>query len=128
MTGGGWYQAGTTTGTTFTDNSEIADWGRFGIEYNYYVKAENAGGLSPASNIVEVWLEGEVDPDKAAGIGAAKLPEKLHLAQNYPNPFNPVTKINFQLPESGPVKITVYDVTGKEVISLVNTVLPAGYH
>lgn len=49
---------------------------------------------------------------------------KLH--QNYPNPFNPTTKIIYQIPTSGNVKITVYDILGNEVVELVNENKNAG--
>jgi hypothetical protein len=42
------------------------------------------------------------------------------LHQNYPNPFNPITTINYSLPKSGFVSIIIYDVTGREITSLVN--------
>ena len=42
------------------------------------------------------------------------------LSQNYPNPFNPVTSIDFQIPVSGYVNLTVYDINGKEVTRIVN--------
>ena len=50
------------------------------------------------------------------------------MSQNYPNPFNPVTNIRFTLPESfeGNVSLKVYDVTGKEVSTLLNNFLNEG--
>ncbi len=48
------------------------------------------------------------------------IPTQYRLAQNYPNPFNPVTKINFDLPEVGRVKLIIYDMLGKEITRLVN--------
>jgi len=43
------------------------------------------------------------------------IPEKFVLMQNYPNPFNPETKISFELPVNAFVRISVYDLTGKEI-------------
>ncbi len=55
-----------------------------------------------------------------------EIPEGFNLSQNYPNPFNPSTKISFSIPKSSLVKIVVYDITGKEVETLVNENLNAG--
>lgn len=48
------------------------------------------------------------------------VPAKYDLSQNYPNPFNPTTKIDFQLPNDSKVSIVIYDITGKEVKTLMN--------
>ena len=48
------------------------------------------------------------------------------LYQNYPNPFNPNTKIKFDVPSSSFVKITVYNILGKEITTLINKKLSAG--
>jgi hypothetical protein len=53
-------------------------------------------------------------------------PRAFSLKQNYPNPFNPSTKIRFDVRSSGFVSLTIYDVLGKEVATLVNGVLRAG--
>lgn len=57
--------------------------------------------------------------------GTMIIPE-FTLSQNYPNPFNPVTVINYQLPGTGNVKLTIYDALGKEVNILVNEMQNAG--
>lgn len=54
------------------------------------------------------------------------IPKSFQLNQNFPNPFNPVTKINYSLPKNSLVKIIVYDITGKEVCTLVNKNQNAG--
>lgn len=54
------------------------------------------------------------------------IPGEFALLQNYPNPFNPSTTIMFQLPTSGNVKLSVYDIMGKEVSVLVNESQNAG--
>jgi len=54
------------------------------------------------------------------------IPDIYGLSQNYPNPFNPVTNIKFDIPKSGLVKITVYDLLGREVATLVNEQMQPG--
>ena len=55
------------------------------------------------------------------------VPKEFTLHQNYPNPFNPITSIHYDLPEDGFVNITVYDMIGRIVKSLVNDPQTAGY-
>jgi photosystem II stability/assembly factor-like uncharacterized protein len=57
-----------------------------------------------------------------------EIPADFLLLQNYPNPFNPVTNISFELPRSSYTKLIVYDVLGKELLTLENKELPAGKH
>lgn len=59
---------------------------------------------------------------------ASVQPAAFRLSQNYPNPFNPSTVIPFELSVDGMVKLTVYDVTGRQVASLVNQHMKAGSH
>jgi len=54
--------------------------------------------------------------------------DKYLLFQNYPNPFNPSTKINYSLPYSGKVRLTIYDISGKEVQTLVNALQTPGFY
>ncbi|MCU0371819.1 MAG: T9SS type A sorting domain-containing protein [Ignavibacteria bacterium] len=55
-----------------------------------------------------------------------EIPDVFRLYQNYPNPFNPITNINFDIAKAGFVKIVVYDILGKEVEVLANSVLQPG--
>ncbi|MBS1513782.1 MAG: T9SS type A sorting domain-containing protein [Bacteroidetes bacterium] len=57
---------------------------------------------------------------------SSEVPSKYSLSQNYPNPFNPVTNIEFSLPEKSFVKLSVYDISGRQVAQLVNENLSAG--
>jgi len=59
-------------------------------------------------------------------ISGNNLPDKFLLKQNYPNPFNPNTKINFSVPVNSLVTLKIYDVLGKEVMTLINEQKPAG--
>jgi len=54
------------------------------------------------------------------------LPEQFVLEQNYPNPFNPETSINYSLSQSANVKITIFNILGQQVKTLVNSDLSAG--
>lgn len=54
------------------------------------------------------------------------IPVQNQLHQNYPNPFNPSTTITFDVAETLPVKLSVFDVLGREVTTLVNTTLTPG--
>jgi photosystem II stability/assembly factor-like uncharacterized protein len=56
----------------------------------------------------------------------SNVPSAYQLGQNYPNPFNPSTKISFSLPKSDFVKLTVFDLLGREVTSLVKEELKPG--
>jgi len=54
------------------------------------------------------------------GVVEVGLPAMFKLSQNYPNPFNPATKIDFQLPLDSKVSLKIYDITGKEIMTMIN--------
>ena len=56
------------------------------------------------------------------------LPEDYTLMPAYPNPFNPTTTIDFSLPMESSVSVVVYNVEGREVTTLINRNMDAGYH
>jgi len=57
---------------------------------------------------------------------SGEVPVTYSLQQNYPNPFNPVTNIKFSIPVTGFVKLVIFDVTGREVKTLVSQNMQAG--
>jgi hypothetical protein len=59
---------------------------------------------------------------------ASQLPQLLRLDQNYPNPFNPSTTINFVVPRRSRVKLTVFDVLGRQMETLLDGTMEAGSH
>jgi len=63
-----------------------------------------------------------------AGEHAPLAPEQTVLAQNYPNPFNPATSIQFSLGSAAHVRLSVFDLLGREVATLVDEVRQPGAH
>jgi hypothetical protein len=62
----------------------------------------------------------------SSGNNNTSMPEKFELSQNYPNPFNPATTIKFSLPKMSFVTLRIYDITGREIETLVNEIRGAG--
>ena len=99
----------------------------------------SAAGMDPGVYSAGISINSN-DPDQGAVIiplsltvngmsseNESLLPAEFALHQNYPNPFNPVTRIRYDLPENSMVNITVYDMLGREVKTLVNQVQDAGF-
>jgi hypothetical protein len=57
-----------------------------------------------------------------------ELPKEFTLEQNYPNPFNPETKIGYQVPVDSKLTLKIYDILGREVVTLVDEKQVAGYY
>lgn len=77
------------------------------------------------------WLVGSwgyilIRDEYLTGIEEGILPKVYSLSQNYPNPFNPNTKISYSISKSGLVSLKVYDILGREIISLLNETMEAG--
>jgi len=67
------------------------------------------------------------DTDEQVSIIDETLPIAYNLYNAYPNPFNPITTLRYDLPEDANVNITIYDMMGRQVKSLVNDLQTAGY-
>lgn len=61
-----------------------------------------------------------------SSVARNQIPEKFEMYQNYPNPFNPETTIEFSIPDAGKVDLTVYDITGQKVKTLIQSSVDAG--
>jgi len=59
---------------------------------------------------------------------ASVILEEFALHQNYPNPFNPRTMISYSIPQSGFVKLNIYNIPGREIQILMNEFQPAGLY
>ena len=94
----------------------------------YYISASSVSGRTvtkplpaPRGNIQ--FLVTNISAITQTG---SSIPNKFALYQNYPNPFNPVTKIKFDIPKASPVTLKIYDISGREVMTVTNAKLKAG--
>jgi photosystem II stability/assembly factor-like uncharacterized protein len=124
-----WATAG--TGIAYTNNlgqkwsfQTPGHWGLINLK---------AVSISPVTSQVNGWAVGESGlilhyRRNASSVSQtiSNLPAMFSLGQNYPNPFNPSTTINYSLPKTGNVKLTVYNEVGSKVASIVNEYKPAG--
>ncbi len=66
--------------------------------------------------------------DLTSVASVSNVPQEFKLSQNYPNPFNPVTYIEFNLVKAGQTSLTIYNVLGQKVVTLLDRELVAGKH
>ncbi len=117
---GGWEKVGFVEGKGTTTEKQIYtftdDLNKVNIpgKIYYRLKQIDFDGTFEYSDVIEV----DYNPGSVS----------YSLHQNYPNPFNPVTKIRFSIPTSSHVSIKVYDINGKEVITLIDEFKPHGIY
>ncbi len=100
---------------------------------------DNIPSSGPTATVAAQW--GSIDPVKynhwnydthtpivTAVASLTNVPKVFALQQNYPNPFNPTTKIAFSIPSQVKVELTVYNILGQKVATLVNETMSAGSH
>ncbi len=98
------------------------------------VAGSNDGTPAYSNNGRYIYYSAVTQPSLGKGAAAsmasvnAVQPEQIALDQNYPNPFNPSTAIGFSLPADTHVRLTIYDVMGREVSRLVDGPMQAGAH
>jgi len=98
--------------TTNPNNYEFTDINLASGKYNYRLKQIDYNGNYEYYNQSDEVVIG--------------ITEKFELSQNYPNPFNPVTNLDFGISNLEFVSLKVYDIQGKEVMTLVNETKPPG--
>ena len=100
---------------TFYSKEKLVTDGNYPNEY---------GGYAP---LKRVWPNLSFQLQNDLSISKDLLPDKYNLNQNYPNPFNSTTKIEYELPQTSNVQLKIYDILGREIVTLVNEMQEPGY-
>jgi photosystem II stability/assembly factor-like uncharacterized protein len=102
----------------------------------YWVKVDEPGQLILNASVkaapktaIKIRPTGEMPPLPPTEKGVVKklVPKQFALAQNYPNPFNPVTTIRYDLPKESFVHLSIFNILGQEMRTVVNETEQAGY-
>ena len=126
----GWVTA---TGTIFRTNNGGMNWTMQSIPTPdvtgdiYFTNTLTGWAIANGTTILRTGTGGVTSIEPLS----TEIPTEFSLHQNYPNPFNPTTKIKFDIPqtvrgEKSKVKLSVYDMSGKEIAELVNKELQPG--
>jgi hypothetical protein len=95
--------------------------------FNYLIVEEGSNkGMHNPKFSVDVLIRSRNVLTGIVSSSNTEIPGIYSLSQNYPNPFNPVTNFSFTLPQQSNVVIKVYDITGREIKTLINEQLNAG--
>jgi len=112
---------------TGADTSFSFDWqGLLNTDKRYRWIIEVSDGISHVSSADTFYFDLGIVTAVKDDINS--LPLDIVLNQNYPNPFNPSTKIQFHLPQSSRISLTVYDIQGHKVRDLIYGYKSQGYH
>lgn len=112
-----WIRTGTVMGSGTTSQQ---------VSYSFSDR-----NLSPGNykyRLKQIDFNGNFNYHNLANEVLVENPNVFRLEQNFPNPFNPATTIRYQIPVNGKVSLKVYDMTGKEVVTLLNEFQSAGYN
>ena len=92
--------------------------------------ADNKVNYIATNNMTGLTSQLPYDGNAVSGVESESVTQPLtySLNQNYPNPFNPTTEIKYSIKESGKVRLSVYDIVGREVVRLIDGEVTAGNH
>ncbi len=97
----------------FIDDSTVVTWQRLRLNEGEIMENVAHSTLSRLTSV------GEMENN---------LPKEFQLQQNYPNPFNPTTIIRYGIPRNTQLKLTIFNIVGKKVVTLVDKSQQAGWH
>ncbi len=129
---GYWRQTNSPTGATFGTiyqiNSSQVDTSFGGVVAGYRKTGASDSSIAIWSQVQGAGAYCSYNISSTVGVNnnGSEVPNVYSLSQNYPNPFNPVTNIKFSIPNTGVVKLVIYDIMGREVLSLINQNLQSG--
>jgi len=92
----------------------------------YFVQTDEWVLLGDLDGVEDVNLLMQVEYQYSLSVESEDIPNKVSLNQNYPNPFNPSTTINFILPSTQHVNLSIYNILGQKVAELINGVTASG--
>jgi hypothetical protein len=116
-----------------SDNwSSLAEYTYGDSVHLFYVNDKDAGGIAQtegtATDNPMLYLAYHVERIPQGVSDDIEQPKNFSLSQNYPNPFNAHTNIDFELTKAATVNLSVYDITGAKVTTLINGHMDAGNH
>jgi len=119
----------TTTSTTWTEPLIIINTSSQSSVHYRITAVDNSNNVSDYSNSVsartyQIPKNSGDQPEETNPF----LPTEITLHQNYPNPFNPTTEIKYDLPHSGLVRLSIFNLIGQRVRDLLDEPQKAGYH
>lgn len=141
-----WQTATETNNYGFeVERAILSDWGKIGFvkgngtttipqKYSFIDNLNDLNNqMSDTLNTTKYRLKqidfgGAFEYSSEIEVSISLKPLKFSLSQNYPNPFNPTTIIKFSLPKSSQVTLKVFDILGREVMTLLNEKREAGVH
>ena len=98
------------------------------VNQNYSFTDRNLASGNYSYRLKQIDFNGNFEYFNLSGEVVIGIPAEFRLSQNYPNPFNPSTTISFDIPVDGKVSLKLFDMSGKEISTLVNEVKTAGYY
>ena len=113
---------------TYSKVGNVAGHGNSNTTVNYTYSEINVASGRYNYRLKQIDYNGNIKYYDLSSEVIVGVPTKYDLSQNYPNPFNPTTKISYTIPVDGKVSIKLFDMTGKEVAQIVNTLQTAGYY
>lgn len=93
----------------------------FGFPKHYIMKVNLSNGTTDTIRVADISkIYFELTPIKVDERKIPNITGSFKLLPNYPNPFNPTTIIQYDIPKAGKVEISIYDISGRQIRTMVN--------